>query len=148
MKILFLDDSQMRHDSFKKFLNGTGHSVSQVHTADDACEAMKHQAFDLVFLDRDLNDFDGAGPSSSDPWGGYSTSEVTGEDVARWMIDSPLAKKPNQVVVHSVNPVGGPAIESMLKKAGFRVGLAPFGSADFKGILKQLRANQSNPSGA
>jgi CheY-like chemotaxis protein len=141
MKLLFLDDSQMRHNAFQRSLRGTGHQITAVMSADDACDAMKKTAFDVVFLDRDLNDFDGAG---SGPGG----DESTGEDVAQWMVDSPHAKQPKQVVVHSVNPVGGPAILQILSAAGFRCGLAPFGSPDFSGILAQLRANQTNPSGA
>jgi len=131
MKILFLDDSDMRHAFIQRVLAGAGHTVDHVETVDEACVAMAAGSYDMVFLDHDLAD-----PNS------------TGEDVTRWMASSPKAKPVKQVIVHSANPLGAQKMVDCLRAAGFNTGSAPFGLADFNGIVQQLRANQSNPTGA
>jgi hypothetical protein len=52
MKILVLDDSSQRHEHFRNNLDGA--RVTEVRTANQAYRELRHDLFDVVFLDHDL----------------------------------------------------------------------------------------------
>ena len=53
MKILFLDDDQIRHEKFHR--QAIGHQVDHVWTADNAITKLGKGDYDLVYLDHDLD---------------------------------------------------------------------------------------------
>lgn len=92
-KVLVLDDDLTRHKKFKQKL--IGNEVIHVTNAEEAIFYLKNEeVFDVVFLDHDL--------------GGKQnviSGKETGYEVACWIRDNP-EKRPNQIVIHSFNPVG------------------------------------------
>lgn len=52
MRVLVLDDSQARHQHFAEGLDGA--QVDHVTTSDDAYKLLRHNQYDAVFLDHDL----------------------------------------------------------------------------------------------
>jgi hypothetical protein len=52
VKVLFLDDMHIRHDTAKRWFEG--HELVHVYTAPDAIAKLKETKFDLVCLDHDL----------------------------------------------------------------------------------------------
>jgi len=118
MRILVLDDDDMRHQYFAEELKGN--DVIHVHTYDECVDALSNQEpFEVVFLDHDLNDYKykselvGAGL-----YGG--TQEMDGRDVTCYM--TTLLKdeqRPFQVIVHSWNPSGAEEMIATLKDGGY-----------------------------
>ncbi len=107
MKILFLDDSQTRHDEFARIYSG--HEIVHAYSARQVLEALSREPFDLVSLDHDLGDRDVVGD---------------GLGVSAWIAQ--FEWPDTEFVVHSVNPVGGRAMVQTLERAGLRVRFAPF----------------------
>lgn len=54
MNIFILDDSRVRHERFQQHLKGA--NVVQAWTASEAYPLLRHQKFDVVFLDHDLDE--------------------------------------------------------------------------------------------
>lgn len=52
-RILFLDDSESRHRTFRAVSGG--HDVTFVYTADTAIADLRRGTFDLIYLDFDLS---------------------------------------------------------------------------------------------
>jgi len=102
MKILILDDDDTRHTLFKQ--NYSKHDLVHTYTADEAIDALKRGTYDVVFLDHDLG-----GKQMVDSWG----EEPTGYTVAKWMAMNP-ERKPGQVYIHSLNPVGARNMHNIL----------------------------------
>jgi hypothetical protein len=119
-RALVLDDDWRRHDAFASAYPG----IVQTWTHDEACEAIAAERFDVVFLDRDLNDH---GKRSVRP-GMYGRQELSGEDVAWFIAQLPEEKRPLRVVVHSWNPDGAQRIVAILRDAGVPVTYEPFQS--------------------
>lgn len=118
MRILVLDDDEIRHEQFRDNLKE--HSVVHVYTAEEAGEALAKEKFDLVYLDHDLQDFQN-NPS------GYGVVEQTGMDVARYIARYLAPQKhPSKVIVHSWNVSGGPRMVSVLRDAGISAVYQPF----------------------
>jgi CheY-like chemotaxis protein len=108
MKILILDDDQVRHDMFR--VKYAGHEVVSVLEAKDAIKKLNEEQFDAVFLDHDL--------------GGavYVTSgEGTGYEVAVWLSEN-REKQPKQIIIHSFNPVGAANMMGVLPCAILKPG--------------------------
>ena len=111
MKCLVLDDDAMRHRLFGR--NFTAHEMTYVFTAEAAIEALQQNTYDAIFLDHDLGDrvyVDSHGP------------EKTGYTVAKWIAEHPN-RKPAQIYVHSLNPVGASNIQAVLPDAILAPGL-------------------------
>lgn len=92
MKILILDDDEMRHKHFKKEL--CFHDLTHVYTSKECIQKLSEETFDCVFLDHDL--------------GGQQmveSGENTGYEVCLWLRDNP-DKRPKQIIIHTMNPVG------------------------------------------
>lgn len=108
MKILVLDDDDVRHEAFK-FAFCT-EELYQARTHDEAVALLdKHSPFDRVFLDHDLNDHQ------------YVSRERTGLDTAAYIANLPREKHPKEVVVHSWNPDGAKYMIQRLRDNDVRV---------------------------
>jgi len=110
MNILFLDDSE---DRCKRFRSWCPSSII-VNTADDCIWQLKHNEYDIVFLDHDL--------------GGKiyvnSRDKDCGMEVVRW-----LAKRNinlNTIIVHSLNSSAATLMTEKLRKANYNVSYVPF----------------------
>jgi CheY-like chemotaxis protein len=93
LKILILDDDEVRHQAFAKKL--IGNLVEHVRTAEDTIyQLIHHGPWDMVFLDHDL--------------GGQQMVESgqgTGYEVAKWLSEN-KEFLPGCVIIHSYNPAG------------------------------------------
>lgn len=116
MKILILDDDDVRHEWFARELGNN--ELVHIHTFDEFVETLNKDSFDVIFLDHDLNDH---GYKSVEIFGmPYSRpTELTGLDAAEHMTNLPSSKRPDKVIVHSWNPGGARLMMDTLKKAGF-----------------------------
>ena len=124
MKILFLDDMEIRHKAFARA--AIGHEVIAVKTAQEAIQALREEPrFDYVSLDHDLSEEHYETmktslseacasvdcPISSSPHvrqlgcPGTNYTPGTGMDVVDYIVSTmPKEKLPRRVVVHSFNP--------------------------------------------
>lgn len=105
MKILILDDDQLRHDGFKQEL--IGHTLEHTYTSKECIESLKNNDYDLVLLDHDL--------------GGQvyvESGENTGWEVAEWLSKN-LDKKPDNVIIHSYNVVGAKNMMNILEDSKY-----------------------------
>lgn len=115
-KILILDDMETRHRVFRR--NYIGHILTHVYTADDAIKALTEEKFDVVFLDRDLDEH---------AMMGLTPLEKTGEDVVQFIVEKMDRDKwPSTFVVHSWNPDAADRMVDKLKEAGAFVVRKPF----------------------
>ncbi len=106
MNILILEDdpNNTRMPKFKR--NLTGHTVFHAKTPRDAISHLRSKSIDVLFLDHDLG---GTGqPEPSGPGTGY--------EVACWLEEHPEFK-PNQIVLHSLNPIGRAKMKQALPEA-------------------------------
>ena len=105
MRILILDDEAYRHVVLNKKL--AGNEIINTYTFDQAIAALSGFKFDVLFLDHDLEHVD---------------STHTGYDVCQFIKSKlPKDKHPNQVVIHSMNPVGAHQMDQTLQGLGFAV---------------------------
>lgn len=138
MKIFILDDDkEVRWAFFKEKFKG--HDLFMFSNANEFWNTLKDQFWvDMIFLDHDLGDF---GENYTETtYGGRS--EITGEHVAMWMQDALVSGTweihpacDPKVVVHTMNPAGGPRMEFLLKEAGLNVYTIPYST-----LIKVLEA--------
>ena len=104
MRVLILDDDNVRHVNFSHRL--TGHKVIHTYTVEECIDALKNRStFDVCFLDHDL--------------GGrvyVESGKGTGYEVAEWLMNNP-EKQPDKIVIHSLNPAGVNNMANCLPKA-------------------------------
>lgn len=116
MRILVLDDDDVRHEWFHFFIARHDNvDLVQVRTFQGALDALiENPQFDVVYLDHDLNDYHYRSYSAPEvKKEDKARYELTGFDVAKYIVDVMDDKKrPKQVVVHSWNP---PAAEGMME---------------------------------
>ncbi len=136
MRILILDDDDIRHEAFTRRLH-IKHDCVHVHTAQGAMEALHaNPAFDIVFLDHDLNDHQYTSTETLRSAETASSMKVnlTGYRVAAFISKELAAeKRPATVVVHSWNTPGGDSMMMVLKEGGIRA-LRWFFDSTFKGV--------------
>ncbi len=109
MRVLILEDSPERIKTFQKKL--WKHDLYFFDNVDDTIKALEYMdAFDVLFLDHDLG-----GQVFVD-----SDEPNTGYQLAKYIKEKQL--KFNQVVIHSMNPVGAQRMKDMLPEAT----IAPF----------------------
>ncbi len=128
MRVLVLDDDDIRHEQFK--VNLEGHDVVHVHTVEEAGNALAAEKFDLVYLDHDLNDhgYESKGDTS------YGRRELTGFEVARYIAQYLAPQKhPTKVIVHSWNPPGARMMVAVLRDVGIPVTYEPFNGSSGAG---------------
>lgn len=114
-KILFLDDCEIRHNTFKSKFKIPDTQVEYVYTASKAISALKNKLYNVVFLDHDL--------------GGQSfvkSGKNTGYEVALFIATMPADKRPYQVIIHSHNPVGALNMKRALQNAVKKLQIIPF----------------------
>jgi hypothetical protein len=136
MKILFLDDEEMRHRLVRRHTMRFTH----VHTAQQAIEAMQAQRFDVVFLDHDLapSHYVSLQQAQAGVWGSELGGQPTGYEVVRWMVKQDPATVPAHTIIHSMNPAGADRMVSALHQAGLTAERRVFGSDSFMVALKGL----------
>lgn len=128
-KFLFLDDMFDRHARFFDHCaahgavdEDTGQTKLKIYSAYDYHEAVKlmeTKQFDAVFLDHDLS----LDAIMCDP---DDTEELTGTNVAHWMVGFFEHSPKPQVFLHSLNPGGRKRMKTILSDAGFDVKELPF----------------------
>lgn len=108
MRVLILDDQQLRHEVF-----ADRHEQDEVHhtfTYDRAIELLRSKPkFDVVYLDHDLQE------------------KATGYDAAKFIAERlPDDRKPGVVVVHTLNSACGDRMVQVLQAGGIPTRLEPF----------------------
>lgn len=109
-KVLFLDDMQVRIDSFKQKCP----DAVIVEDAESCIQELKENKYDMVFLDHDLG-----GEIYVD-----EKEKNTGSEVVRFILKEKIEIP--QIVVHSHNPDASKNMHKDLKNAGYEVHLIPF----------------------
>lgn len=124
MRILILDDDQVRHEAFARIYSQ--HERVHVTRYSEAVFALENDVFDLVHLDHDLEG-DPDADTFRDGWG--QLQHYNGAHVARLICSLPNGCKPKRAIVHSINnsSTAAPAMTSDLNKAGIPTVWEPFG---------------------
>lgn len=120
-RILFLDDSDWRHEEFMRRMEGDEtQRVWQARSAGEAIAFLDSVRFDRVFLDHDLSEDDILMTV------GGKSKVSTGMDVVDHVLrmDDP----PREAVVHSCNTPAAEVMQARLAQhpAGIRVSRVPF----------------------
>jgi CheY-like chemotaxis protein len=120
MRIFVLDDEATRFESISRQFAGSGREFVWAATANDVISILEADAvFDVMFFDHDL------GMSEIDEASGLPP--LSGLDVARYVIRHlDPSKWPDQVFVHSQNPVGAKAIQETFRDVGIAAVRVPF----------------------
>lgn len=114
MRVLVLDDDDVRHHSFRQWLIGTINV--HVHTAREAIAELKLMRFDVVCLDGDLHLVKNERETES------------GEDVAKFIAHGlALEKRPKFVLIHSHNHPRAERMKRTLDDAVVWAVRTPFG---------------------
>lgn len=128
MKILFLDDMQQRHDTFRR--NHIGSDVLHAYTAEEANRSLDNQVWDVASLDHDLCEEHyltmSEGQSEDVIPGHKAYSPGTGMDVVDHIVAMPPEKRPRAVIVHSMNVVRSQEMVARLRDAGIRTAWMKF----------------------
>lgn len=109
VRVLVLEDSPERIKRFKAYFGVNDHFVFEADFTDDADQAIalfQQNPYDLLFLDHDLDE--GSNPDH----------ENNGKRFTASLVDNPRAIHVAMAVVHSINPMGNPAMCDDLKNAG------------------------------
>lgn len=116
MKILFLDDDETRHQTFRR--KSIGHDVTYVYCVKDAIRALDSNRFDVASLDHDL--------------GGKQLVTSDGVEPTGYLVAKHIATmsgfRPKEVIIHSYNQVGARNMKNVLDPIYRRVHMAPFGT--------------------
>ena len=119
MRILILDDEQVRLDDLTKFYSG--HEVVNTTSYSEFVRELESSSpWDLIHLDHDL----GPGDSYLDGWGNMQF--FTGQHAALRVCELHDHQLPGEVIVHSVNPLGAQNMVSDLKSRKVRVTWRPY----------------------
>jgi DNA-binding response OmpR family regulator len=103
MRILILEDTEVRKNAFLSALVKHGISARVCQTADDCVESLANESWDWITLDHDV-----VVPEEHARESGY--------DVAKWLEENP-DRVPGVVMVHSANPVGQSNLRAALPQA-------------------------------
>jgi CheY-like chemotaxis protein len=101
MRVLVLDDEQVRHEEFVR--QHPADEVVSARSVHEACAALRGPRFDRVQLDHDLG-----------------SGSPTGLEAARFIAEMEQERRPAMVIVHSHNPVGAREMVLTLRDAGVR----------------------------
>jgi CheY-like chemotaxis protein len=123
MNILVFDDDIVRHEWFRKMLQG--HSVKHASNAVEAFRLLGENVFDVAYLDHDMDL-------------ACDHAEFDGTAVAQALIDMPENQRPHKVIIHSWNSVGSLRMAEMLANTGFYVERQPFPPAWIPGASGSL----------
>ncbi len=116
MRILILDDDEIRHKHFAKHY--ADHYVKHVYSHTAAVVAlMNDERYDLVHLDHDLNDFVDYDPA----FPGQGHIEFTGMDTAVFITNRlGYDNQPSKIIIHSWNPAGAQRMLQHLQHEGIQ----------------------------
>lgn len=125
MKILVLDDDVTRINQFDTHFRKLGHEVHFAKSYREFVDKInQHSPFDFVTLDHDLGDFNPAhNPASYDP---LQPREFTGQHAAALLRDLPPHLRPKSISIHSNNPAGSFAMQSILQQGFISAPIKPF----------------------
>ena len=117
MNILFLDDDEIRHEMFEKWvIKGIQATTTKSYKEFIAVAPLKN--WDIIFLDHDL----GIEDQMCIP---HVTNRFpTGSDVARYMIENDIKAK--KIIIHSYNSVGAANMINIFKEVGVTAIYHPF----------------------
>lgn len=115
MKILFLDDDDLRHEVFAEQAKAGGHEPFHAHTVDEFAGLIDLHDFDEVWLDHDLNDFQYESKGADM----YGSGLLDGTAAAHWLVSLLPERRPQKVVIHSWNPPGANRMRAILEEGGF-----------------------------
>lgn len=112
LRVLFLDDDELRHNVFAQNHASEEVFLHQTFTAKACIKSLQElPRFDLIFLDHDL------GPNH---YSGNGYNVGTGMDVVDFMCkDMEQSKRPDSVIIHSWNPERAQEMFLRLKDAKF-----------------------------
>lgn len=124
MKMIFLDDEEVRHSYMREMLPGIiGH-----RRPDDTIEELKNADIDVLFLDHDLSRY----------------VEGSGLTVAKWLGTSDqiamcaLPERLDLIVLHSYNAAGCKNMKDALAHR-YNVRIEPFRSMGFISLVGKLK---------
>lgn len=122
MRVLIVDDNPDRHKVFDEVY--AGDEVVHTYGYYDTTDALNNgPKFDIIQLDHDLGDFR-VPDHMVEMYGKY---ELNGYHIAVYFaMDLPYDKRPDRVIIHSVNPDGAQSIYLWLERHGFDVVKRPF----------------------
>ena len=125
MKILIIEDAEVRQDRLKKILADISEHIDCTKYAQEGTELLEKNAYDVVFLDHDLI-------------GAKSGSHLTMEWADR---QNDFATQMPIVIIHSMNGPGARKMETHLKGMTKKTERVPFkliilGTADILEIIK------------
>jgi two-component SAPR family response regulator len=106
MKIIILDDDVMRHLLFDKLFKG--HDIQHVLSVAEFTNAINNTKYDIACLDHDLGTVE------------------TGVDAAKAIVTLPENQRPNEILIHSWNPVGAENMRALLSTLNIKVTVKPF----------------------
>ena len=117
MNILFLDDDEIRHEMFEKWvIKGIQATTTKSYKEFIAVAPLKN--WDIIFLDHDL----GVEDQMCIP---HVTNRFpTGSDVARYLIENDIKAK--KIIIHSYNSVGAANMINIFKEVGVTAIYHPF----------------------
>ena len=115
MRVLHLDDDDLRHELFMEWHAHAGDTSVAVHDLDEFAAAINRERFDIVYLDHDLNDFQYTSGFADM----YGWKQQNGVDAATLLATLPEDQRPATVVIHSWNPEGAKRMARVLEEAGF-----------------------------
>jgi len=113
MHILILEDNPNRIEFFKRIYKN--HDLYITKDLDDAQQTVTYNEIDIMFLDHDLE---------------YNNlqavkEERTGYEFVKYLVLNELQKHA-VIYVHSMNPVGGQAMTTLLRDNGYEAQWIPF----------------------
>ncbi len=115
MKILFLDDDDLRHELFAEQAKSGGHQAFHAHSIGEFDGLVDLHDFDEVWLDHDLNDFQYDSLTADM----YGEGELDGRAAAHTLKNLLPERRPKKVVIHSWNPTGAERMAEILREGGF-----------------------------
>ena len=110
MKILIIEDAEVRQDRLKKILSSITENIDCTKYAQEGIELLEKNAYDVVFLDHDLI-------------GAQSGSHLTMEWANR---PQSFATQKPIVIIHSMNGEGARKMETHLKGLTSKTERIPF----------------------
>lgn len=111
-KVFVLEDSMVRIEIFRNYLKN--HQVTYCDNVETAKSVLEKEDFDIIFFDHDLDDR--VFVKSSEPNTGYQ--------LAKWLKKN--NKRFQQIIIHSMNPVGSYNIYEEVRALSPFVRIIPF----------------------
>ncbi len=105
VKILILEDSEIRIKQFLEGLESDTNVITVKHTAQDCIDCLTKESWDVLFLDHDLG---GKTYVATD-------DKNTGSEVCRWLSNNNV--KIRLIIIHSLNVQGQRTMKQLVPQA-------------------------------